>query len=31
VLVIAEGKLTAEMPIEKATETNILKAAISNN
>jgi ribose transport system ATP-binding protein len=31
VLVIAEGKLTAEMPIEKATEANILKAAISNN
>jgi ribose transport system ATP-binding protein len=31
VLVIAEGKLTAEMPIEKATETNILKAAIANN
>jgi ribose transport system ATP-binding protein len=31
VLVIADGKLTAEMPIEKATEANILKAAISNN
>ena len=31
VLVVAEGKLTAEMPIEKATEANILKAAISNN
>ena len=31
VLVIAEGKLTAEMPIEKATETNILKSAIANN
>jgi ribose transport system ATP-binding protein len=31
VLVMAEGKLTAEIPIQEATETNILKAAISNN
>jgi ribose transport system ATP-binding protein len=31
VLVMAEGKLTAEIPIQEATETNILKSAISNN
>ena len=31
VVVMAEGRVTAEMPITEASETNILKAAIVNN
>jgi len=31
VLVMAEGKITATIPISEATEDNILKAAISTN
>ena len=31
ILVMAEGKITAEIPISEATEDNVLKAAISTN
>ena len=31
ILVMAEGKITAEFPIGEASEDNLLSAAISNN
>jgi hypothetical protein len=30
-LIMADGKITAEIPIRKATEDNVLNAAISTN